>query len=54
MAKKLTQIGTSWGVIIPKAILEMMDINPVIDNIDFDLENKVLKIKKAKKRENNV
>ena len=52
MAKKLTQIGTSWGVIIPKAILEMMDINPVLDTIDFDLENKVLKISKVKGNKN--
>ena len=52
MAKKLTQIGTSWGVIIPKAILEMMDINPVLDTIDFDLENKVLKIRKVKGNKN--
>lgn len=48
MAKKLTQIGSSWGIIIPKAILEVMGINPVIDKIDVDMENKVLKIKKAK------
>ena len=51
MAKKLTQIGTSWGVIIPKPILEMMEINPVLDEIDFDLDNKVLKIKKTKNKE---
>ena len=47
--KKLHQIGNSWGVIIPKTILEIMGINPVIDQVDFDLENKVLMIKKAKK-----
>ncbi len=47
--KRLRQIGNSWGVIIPKTILEIMGINPVIDQVDFDLENKVLMIKKAKK-----
>ena len=52
MSKKLVQIGTSWGLIIPKPILEMMGINPVLDNIDVDMENKVLKIKKADKSEN--
>ncbi len=46
--KKLTQIGNSWGVIIPKAFLEVMGINPVKDKIDVDMENKVLKIQKAK------
>ena len=32
----------------PKNILEMMDINPVLDKVDFDLNNKVLMIKKSK------
>ena len=49
--KKLKQIGNSWGVIIPKPILEIMGINPVLDNIDFDLENKILKIKKSDKKQ---
>lgn len=47
---KLRQIGHSWGVIIPKNILEMMGINPTKDNIDVDLDNKVLKIKKSKEK----
>lgn len=46
--KKLRPIGNSWGIIIPKTILEIMGINPVLDNIDVDLDNKVLKIKKSK------
>lgn len=49
MIKKLTQIGTSFGFIIPKAFLEIMGINPVLDKIEVELENKVLKIKKADK-----
>ena len=51
MTKKLTQIGTSWGVIIPKNILEMMKINPVLDEIEVELDNKVFKIKKAEKQD---
>ena len=35
MLKKLTQIGTSWGVIIPKATLEFLKINPITDKIEF-------------------
>lgn len=46
--KKLHQIGNSWGVIIPKTILEIMGINPVLDKVDFDIQNKVLMIKKSK------
>lgn len=51
--KKLVQIGHSWGIIIPKNILEIMRINPVLDEIDFDLDNKVLKIKKTDKKDEN-
>lgn len=51
MAKKLTQIGTSWGVIIPRNILEMMGINPVKDYIEVELDNKTYKIKKAEKQD---
>ncbi len=49
MSKKLTQIGTSWGFIIPKALLEVLKINPVTDKIDFEIEGKTLKITKASK-----
>lgn len=49
--KKLRQIGNSWGIIIPKNILEIMRINPVLDEIDFDLDNRVLKIKKTEKKD---
>ena len=47
MVKKLTQIGTSWGIIIPRSILEIMGINPILDKVDIDIDNKVLKIKKS-------
>ena len=49
--KKLRAIGNSWGIIIPKNILEMMKINPVLDEIEVELDNKVFKIKKAEKQE---
>ena len=48
MAKKLTQIGSSWGVIIPKPLLEVLKINPVLDKIDFEIEGATLKITKVK------
>lgn len=50
MKKRLTQIGTSWGVIIPKTILEMMNINPVKDNIEFSFNGDEIVIKKYKKQ----
>lgn len=49
MLKKLTQIGTSFGIIIPKAILDLLKINPVTDNVDFDVQDGKIIIKKAHK-----
>lgn len=49
MLKKLTQIGTSWGVIIPKATLEFLKINPIIDKIEFIVTEDEIKIRKAKR-----
>ena len=49
MLKKLTQIGGSWGVIIPKTVLEMLNINPVLDKIEFLFNGDEIVIKKHKK-----
>lgn len=46
--KKLRQLGNSWGVVIPKAILEALNINPVIDEISISIENNSIKIDKYK------
>ena len=48
--KKLRPIGNSWGIIIPKNILEILGINPVLDEIDIDIIDKVLMIKKSKEQ----
>ena len=47
--KKLRQIGNSWGVIIPKSILDLLKIKPSVDDIEFSVEGEILKIQKAKK-----
>ena len=48
MHKKLRQHGTSWGISIPKPILELLNINPVLDEVELVVENNELKIKKYK------
>lgn len=48
MHKRLRQLGTSWGIIIPKPILELLNINPVLDEVELVVENNELKIKKYK------
>ncbi len=47
--KKLRGIGGSWGVIIPKAILDGLGINPVLDEVELYLENNEIRIRKVKK-----
>lgn len=47
--KKLTNIGNSWGVIIPKALLDVLNINPVKDEISIEIEPDGIKLKKHKK-----
>lgn len=49
MIRKIIQIGNSWGVIIPIALLDILKINPVKDNLEFSIENDRLIITKAKK-----
>ncbi len=49
IVKKLRNIGNSWGVILPKAILEGLNINPVKDEVELYLENNEIRIRKIKK-----
>ncbi len=44
--KKFTPIGNSWGIIIPKAILEGLSINPVLDEVALKIDNNTIKIEK--------
>ena len=49
MKKKMYRSGNAWALLIQKAILELLDINPEIDEVELEVENKVLKVKKAEK-----
>jgi len=48
--KKLRNIGNSWGVILPKSILEGFNINPVLDQVSIEIEPDGIKIKKHKEQ----
>lgn len=39
--------GNGWAIFIPKTILKLIDIIPEKDKIELEVENKVLKVKKA-------
>ena len=49
MRKKLIKSGNAWVLLIQKAILELLDINPEDDEVELEIENKTLKVKKAEK-----
>ena len=49
MKKKMYRSGNAWTLLIQKAILELLDINPEVDEVELEVENKVLKVKKAEK-----
>ena len=49
MKRKFTKIGNSWAMLFTKTMLEMLDINPEEDEVELEIENKVLKVKKAEK-----
>ncbi len=46
--KKFTAIGNSWGIIVPKAILDGLSINPVKDKVSLKIDNNSIKIEKIK------
>lgn len=47
MKRNLMRTGNGWAIFIPKTILRLIDINPEEDQIELEIENKVLKVKKA-------
>lgn len=49
MKRNLSKSGNGWSLFMPKTIIELLDINPEEDQVEMDIENKTLKIKKAEK-----
>ena len=47
MKKKLFKSGNAWVLLLPKAILELIDINPEEDEVTLEVEGKLLKVKKV-------
>ena len=47
MKKKLIASGSGWALFMSKTILELLNINPETDMVELEVENKVLKVKKA-------
>lgn len=47
LCKKLIRRSSGYGLNIPAPLLEMLEIDPEIDEIEFNIEDDVLTIKKA-------
>lgn len=51
MKRNLSRSGNGWSLFIPKTIIELLDIHPTEDQVELEVENKVLKVKRAEKEE---
>ena len=49
MKKKFNKSGNAWVLLLQKAVLELLDIDSENDEVELDIENKVLKVKKSEK-----
>lgn len=47
--KKMVQVGNSWGIVIPKALIEGLRINPVLDKVQVYVQDNEIRIKKIEK-----
>ncbi len=45
--KKLVQIGNSRGLIMPKAIIEALNINPQQDNLEIYIKDNEIRVRKT-------
>lgn len=51
MKKNLIRNGSGWALFMPKLILELLGIDPEENQVEMEIEGKVLKVKKAEKIE---
>ena len=49
MKKKLFKSGNAWVLLLQKAIIELLDIDPENDEVELEVENKTLKVRKYTK-----
>ncbi len=54
MERRLFRTGNGWSLFIPKVIIELLKIDPENDNIEMQIENDILKIKKVEKKDESA
>lgn len=47
LVKKFTRRGGGYSLFLAQAILELINIDPEIDKVELEVDDKILKIKKA-------
>ncbi len=47
LSKKLNRHGSGWALFVSNTILELLEIEPEVDMIKYQIENNILKITKA-------
>jgi len=47
MKKKLIRNGSGWALFLTKTLLELMNIDPETDEVELEMDGKILKISKA-------
>lgn len=48
MRKKLKKVGNSWVLVLGKEIMGFLKVNPVLDELELEIEKDILHIKKFK------
>ena len=51
MKKSLIKSGGGWALFLNKPLIELLEIDPVKDEVELEFEGKTLKISKAKNDE---
>ena len=46
--KKMVQVGNSWGMVIPKAIIDGLQINPTTYILEVYIADNEIRIRKPK------
>lgn len=46
--KKMVQVGNSWGMVIPKTIIDGLQINPTTDILEVYIADNEIRIRKPK------
>lgn len=47
MVRNFAKSGGGWGLYLPNDVLALLEINPEIDLVDYEVDGRILKIKKA-------